>query len=54
MKIKINPGARRMLCLVGAMILGGSVPVLWRASGTFFDNYAGNLVPIMIMTMLHC
>lgn len=53
MKIKINPGARRMLCLVGAMILGGSVPVLWRASGTFFDNYAGNLVPIMIMTMLH-
>lgn len=53
MKIKINPGARRMLCLVSAMILGGSIPVLWRSSGVFFDNYAGNFVPIMIMTMLH-
>lgn len=53
MKMKINPGARRMLCLVGAMILGGSVPVLWRSSGVFFDNYAGNFVPVMIMTMLH-
>lgn len=41
-----------MLCLVSAMILGGSVPVFWRASGTFFDNYAGNFVPAMIMTML--
>lgn len=53
MKIKINPGARRMLCLVSAMILGGSVPVLWRSSGVFFENYAGNFVPFMIMTMLH-
>lgn len=42
-----------MLCLVSAMILGGSVPVLWRSSGVFFDNYAGNFVPVMIMTMLH-
>lgn len=41
-----------MLWLVSAMVLGGSVPVLWRASGTFFDNYAGNFVPVMIMTML--
>ncbi len=41
-----------MLCLVGAMALGGSVPALWRASGTFFDNYAGDFVPPMIMLML--
>ena len=41
-----------MLCLVTAMILGGSVPALWHASGTFFDNYAGNFVPVLIMTML--
>ena len=52
MKININPGMRRMLCLVSAMILGGSVPALWRASGVFFDNYAGNFVPLMIMVML--
>lgn len=52
MKIQINPGARRMICLVVAMISGGSVPVIWHASGTFFDNYAGNFVPVMIMTML--
>lgn len=52
MKIKINPGAHRMLCLVSAMTLGGSVPVIWRSSGVFFDNYAGNFVPVMIMTML--
>ena len=52
MKIQINPGSRRMLCLVTAMILGGSVPVLWQASGVFFDNYAGNFVPWLIMTML--
>ncbi len=41
-----------MLCLVSAMVLGGSVPVLWRASGTFFDNYSGSIVPPMIMVML--
>lgn len=41
-----------MLCLVSAMVLGGSVPALWRASGTFFDNYAGDFVPVMIMIML--
>ncbi|MBQ8445339.1 MAG: hypothetical protein IJX22_03015 [Opitutales bacterium] len=52
MKIHINPGVRRMLCLVTAMVLGGSVPVLWRASGTFFDNHAGDFVPLMIMVML--
>lgn len=52
MKLELNPGLRRMLCLVGAMIFGGSVPVVWRASGTFFDNYAGDFVPAMIMTML--
>lgn len=52
MKIHINPGVRRMLCLVSAMVLGGSVPVLWRASGTFFDNHAGDFVPLMIMVML--
>lgn len=41
-----------MLCLVSAMLLGGSVPALWRASGDFFDNYAGDFVPVMIMIML--
>lgn len=41
-----------MLCLVGAMALGGSVPALWRASGRFFDEYAGNFVPALIMLML--
>ena len=41
-----------MLCLVGAMALGGAVPALWRASGKFFDDYAGDFVPPMIMLML--
>lgn len=41
-----------MLCLVSAMLLGGSVPALWHASGDFFDNYAGDFVPVMIMIML--
>lgn len=44
-----------MLCLVGAMALGGAVPALWDASREFFDNetgHAGLVVPPMIMLML--
>ncbi len=55
MKININPGTRRMLCLVGAMALGGSVPALWSGCRAFFDNetgHAGLVVPPMIMLML--
>ena len=52
MKIRINPGTRRMLCLVGAMALGGGVPALFRPAGAFFENCAGDFVPPMVMLML--
>lgn len=52
MQINLNPGARRMLCLVSAMVLGVIVPALWHRAGDFVDNYFGNFVPEMIMTML--
>lgn len=52
MKIQINPGARRMLCLVGAMIVGSLIPVVIPNARVFFDKYAGNFIPLMIMTML--
>lgn len=52
MKIRINPGTRRMLCLVGAMALGGGVPALFRPAGAFFENRAGDFVPPMVMLML--
>lgn len=47
-----------MLCLVGAMIVGCSVPAMWSATRPFFDNdatgfwRAGNFVPTMIGLML--
>ena len=52
MKIRINPGTRRMFCLVGAMALGGGVPALFRPAGAFFENRAGDFVPPMVMLML--
>ena len=41
-----------MLCLVGAMALGGGVPALFRPAGAFFENCAGDFVPPMVMLML--
>lgn len=52
MKLQANPGTRRMLCLVGAMALGGGVPALFRPAGAFFENCAGDFVPPMVMLML--
>jgi len=52
MKIQINPGARRMFCLVGSIIFGGIFPVIAPATRDFFNNDAGCFVPPMIVTML--
>ncbi len=53
--LTLNPGMRRMFCLVGAIILGGVIPVIFSAARDFFDNEKGvavNIVPPLIMLML--
>lgn len=50
--LHLNPGARRMLCLVSAMIVGSAIPVIWGAAGTFLHDHGSSIMPPMIMCML--
>ena len=59
MKININPGTRRMLCLVSAIVAGCIFPFLFPSTQDFFSVEqvagtinAGTLVPYFVMTML--
>lgn len=59
MKTKINPGTRRMLCLVSAIVAGCIFPILVPSTLDFFSVEAvagtinaGTLVPYFVMVML--